>query len=59
MGAFLGPLFLGGPEQATLATEMHREAFDLGRWPRAAADGVALALLTMAAWARGGRRESA
>jgi len=59
LGAFLGPLFLGGPEQATLATEMHREAFDLGRWPRAAADGLALAALTMGAWAWGGRREAA
>ena len=59
LGAFLGPLFLGGPEQATLATEMHREAFDLGRWPQAAADGVALALLTMTAWVWGGRRAPA
>lgn len=59
LGAFLGPLFLGGPEQATLAVEMHREAFELGRWPRAAADGMALAALAMAALAWGGRREPA
>jgi ABC-type spermidine/putrescine transport system permease subunit I len=50
LGAFLGPLFLGGPGEATLAVEMHRELFDLGRWPRAAADGVALSLLCLTAF---------
>jgi ABC-type spermidine/putrescine transport system permease subunit I len=50
LGAFLGPLFLGGPDQATLAVEMQRELFDLGRWPRAAADGVVLSLLGLMAF---------
>lgn len=59
LGAFLGPLFLGGPGQATLAVAMHQEAFDLGRWPRAAADGAALAALTLAALAWPGRRAPA
>lgn len=51
LGAFLGPMFLGGPGEATLAVEMQRELFDLGRWPRAAADGVALSLLCVVALA--------
>lgn len=42
MGAFLGPLILGGPEQATLSVEIHRQAFEYGRWPRAAALAVLL-----------------
>jgi ABC-type spermidine/putrescine transport system permease subunit I len=42
MGAFLGPLLLGGPEQITLSVEVHRQAFEYGRWPRAAALAVQL-----------------
>jgi ABC-type spermidine/putrescine transport system permease subunit I len=42
MGAFLGPLLLGGPEQTTLSVEIHRQAFEYGRWPRAAALAVLL-----------------
>ncbi len=43
MGALLGPLLLGGPEQTTLSVEIHRQAFEYGRWPRAAALAVLLA----------------
>jgi len=49
LGAFLGPLFLGGPQETTLSVELHRQAFEYGRWPRAAAEAVVLLLLlTMA-----------
>lgn len=46
-GGFLGPLFLGTPEQITLSVELHRQAFEYGRWPRAASEAVALLALTM------------
>src|SRR5262245_52033016 len=42
MGAFLGPLLLGGPAEITLSVEVHRQAFEYGRWPRAAATAVLL-----------------
>lgn len=42
MGAILGPLLLGGPEETTLSVEIHRQAFEYGRWPRAAALAVLL-----------------
>ena len=45
LGAFLGPLFLGGPGQTTLSIELHRQAFEYGRWPRAAAEAVGLLAL--------------
>lgn len=44
MGAFLGPLLLGGPENTTLSVEIQRQAFEYGRWPRAAALSVQLFL---------------
>jgi ABC-type spermidine/putrescine transport system permease subunit I len=43
LGAFLGPLLLGGPGEMTLAVEIHRQAFEYSRWPRAAAAAVLLA----------------
>jgi ABC-type spermidine/putrescine transport system permease subunit I len=43
MGAFLGPLILGGPDETTLSVELHRQAFEYNRWPRAAALAVLLA----------------
>lgn len=49
LAAFLGPLFLGGPAETTLSVEVHRQAFEYGRWPRAAADAVGLLVLTLAA----------
>ena len=51
LGAFLGPLLLAGPDETTLAVELHRQAFEYGHWPRAAANGVVLALLTASAFA--------
>ena len=42
VGAFLGPLLLGGPPEVTLSVEVHRQAFEYGRWPRAAAEAVLL-----------------
>jgi ABC-type spermidine/putrescine transport system permease subunit I len=43
LGSFLGPLLLGGPPETTLAVEIHRQAFEYGRWPRAAAGAALLA----------------
>jgi len=51
VGALLGPLFLGGPEEMTLSVEIHRQAFEYGRWPRAAVLSGGLLLLTGAALA--------
>ena len=49
LGAFLGPLFLGSPNEATLSVELHRQAFEYGRWPRASAEAVCLlVMLTLA-----------
>lgn len=48
MGAFLGPLLLGGPAETTLSVEVHRQAFDHSRWPRAAAEAVLLTLTVLA-----------
>jgi ABC-type spermidine/putrescine transport system permease subunit I len=42
LGAFLGPLLLGGPAETTLSVEVHRQAFEYSRWPRAAAVAVLL-----------------
>ncbi|MEZ6139823.1 MAG: ABC transporter permease subunit [Zavarzinella sp.] len=36
MGAFLGPLFLGQPENYPLGVEIYRQAFEYNRWPLAA-----------------------
>ena len=44
MGAFLGPLLLGSPENTTLSVEIQRQAFEYGRWPRAAALSIQLIL---------------
>ncbi len=48
LGAFLGPLFLGTPAETTLSWEIHRQAFEYGRWPRAAAEAVGLSTLVLA-----------
>ncbi len=51
LGAFLGPLFLGGPSETTLAVELHRQAFEYGRWPLAATEAVGLLIVvSIAAW---------
>lgn len=49
LGAFVGPLFLAGPGEATLATQLHAHVTEL-RWPVAAAEGVLLLVLTMVAF---------
>lgn len=51
LGAFLGPMLLGGPADATLPVEVHRQAFEYGRWPRAAALAVVLLAVIAAALA--------
>jgi ABC-type spermidine/putrescine transport system permease subunit I len=48
LGAFLGPLLLGGPGQITLAVEVQHQALENNNWPRGAATGVVL-VLTLAA----------
>jgi ABC-type spermidine/putrescine transport system permease subunit I len=47
LGAFLGPLLLGGPAETTLSVEVYRQAFEYSRWPRAAA-GAVLLVVTVA-----------
>lgn len=47
LGAFVGPLLVGGPEQATLAVRVQKNGLEYGDWPRAAATAV-LSLLTVA-----------
>ncbi len=49
LGAFLGPLFLGRPNETTLAVELHRQAFEYGRWPLAATEAVGLLVLVTVA----------
>ncbi len=42
LGAFVGPLLLGGPAETTLAVEVHRQAVENNRWPLGAATAVVL-----------------
>lgn len=49
LGAFLGPLFLGGPGETTLAVELHRQAFEYGRWPLAATEAVGSLIIVLVA----------
>jgi ABC-type spermidine/putrescine transport system permease subunit I len=48
LGAFVGPVLLGGPEQATLSVLVHKQGLEYSDWPRAAATAV-LSVLTVAA----------
>ena len=54
LGAFVGPMMLGGPEQETLAVRVQRRGLEYSDWPRAAATAV-VSLVTIvvcvAAWA--------
>ncbi len=55
VGAFLGPLLLGGPEETTLAVEVDRQTFLNNRWPRGAVLALVLLLtagscLALLAW---------
>lgn len=54
LGAFVSPYLLGGPEQFTLAVDVHRQAFENLHWPRAAAESAAM-LATIGAIAAAGR----
>ncbi len=47
LGAFVGPVLLGGPEQATLAVLVQKQGLEYSDWPRAAATAV-LSVLTVA-----------
>jgi ABC-type spermidine/putrescine transport system permease subunit I len=46
LGAFVGPVLLGGPDQATLSVLVERESMTYNNWPRAAATAV-LTLVTI------------
>lgn len=46
LGAFVGPLLVGGPEQTTLAVRVQKHGLEYTDWPRAAATAV-LTLLTV------------
>src|SRR6185312_12121297 len=54
LGAFVGPLLLGSPNEITLAVEVHRQTIENNHWPRGAATadlllfGVSFLLLTSA-----------
>ena len=47
LGAFVGPVLLGGPDQTTLAVWVQKQGLEYGDWPRAAATAV-LTVLTVA-----------
>ncbi|HJZ56344.1 MAG TPA: ABC transporter permease [Gemmataceae bacterium] len=47
LGAFVGPLLLGGPDQRTLSVEIQRRGVEYSDWPRGAAT-AALSLVTIA-----------
>ncbi|MDB5312729.1 MAG: potB [Gemmataceae bacterium] len=47
LGAFVGPILLGGPDQTTLAVLVQRHGLEYADWPRGAATAV-LSLLTIA-----------
>ncbi len=51
LGAALGPLFLGGPTQTTLALDLHQRAFVYGNWPAAAAAAGLVTVLAASAFA--------
>lgn len=47
LGAFVGPVLLGGPEQTTLSVWVQRQGTEYSDWPRAAATAV-LTVFTVA-----------
>jgi ABC-type spermidine/putrescine transport system permease subunit I len=47
LGALLGPLLLGSPQEITLAVEVQRQTLENFNWPRGAVTAV-LMLLTLA-----------
>jgi ABC-type spermidine/putrescine transport system permease subunit I len=42
LGALLGPMLMGGPQETTLAVEVQRQAFERGNWPRGAVAAVVM-----------------
>ena len=48
LGAFVGPVMLGGPEQITLPVLVEKQGVEYGDWPRAAATAV-VSLATVSA----------
>jgi ABC-type spermidine/putrescine transport system permease subunit I len=44
LGAFVGPLFMGSPNEITLAVEVHRQTVENNHWPRGAATAALLLL---------------
>jgi ABC-type spermidine/putrescine transport system permease subunit I len=40
LGALLGPVLMGGPQETTLSVEVHRQGFERNNWPRGAATAV-------------------
>jgi ABC-type spermidine/putrescine transport system permease subunit I len=55
LGALIGPVLLGSPQETTLAVEVQHQALELNHWPRGAATGVILLALVgvcvgLAAW---------
>lgn len=46
LGAFISPYLLGSPQEITLAVDVQRQMFENLHWPRGAAEGVALLLLS-------------
>jgi ABC-type spermidine/putrescine transport system permease subunit I len=48
LGAFVGPVLLGSPQELTLGVDVQRQAFENLNWPRGAATAV-LMLLTLVA----------
>jgi ABC-type spermidine/putrescine transport system permease subunit I len=50
LGAFLGPVFLGSPQETTLAVEVYRQSFEYSRWPRASVLGAVSVLLLFGTW---------
>jgi ABC-type spermidine/putrescine transport system permease subunit I len=48
LGAFVGPVLLGSPQELTLAVEVQRQTFENINWPRGAATAV-LMLVTLVA----------
>jgi ABC-type spermidine/putrescine transport system permease subunit I len=47
LGAFIGPLLLGSPNEITLAVEVQRQTIENNRWPRGAAAAAILLLVVV------------
>src|SRR5262249_22305327 len=45
LGAFVGPLLLGSPNEITLAVEVQRQTIENNRWPHGAAAAAVLLLV--------------